>query len=307
MVAGSVRHRRASASTTCDDRTVRRRSLLLGGIGLGGAALLGCKPWVRPVAQPERASPHELATLAAVAETFLPGGDGTPGATEVGAVETLIDPAYGFDAYISELVSDLDEWCLVRHHRLFVDLPAETREVALEERMGLRGKLIKSWYAPAYEAVLALTKLAFFGGLRSRLGTSYLAFPGPSRGYAPASAAGAWAAADLPRPIARGAVSELRVDGPGAVTAARLSVYATSDDDVRAVVRIHAPGGGRHDLPLRAEAGIARIDDVALPIAGGPAEGAWRLEIAEHPGGAGQLELWSLRVRTALDDAGAPA
>jgi hypothetical protein len=266
-----------------------------------GTAAFACRPWTRPRDRPEPASPHELATLAAMADTFLPGGDGTPGAAEVNAVAVIVEPAYGVAGYISEVVSDLDEWCLVAHHGLFAQLPPERREVALEQRMGLRGRAIQSLYLPVYEGILALTKLAFFGALSNKAGTNYVGFPGASRGYAPGSAAGAYASA-APVPIARGGASELRVEGAGAVSVVRATAYVTSGDDVRATLRFHAPGGKHHDLAVRAEGGDGLVDDVLLPLAGGPAAGTWRLEIAAHAAGSGRVELWSIRLRTELDD-----
>jgi hypothetical protein len=278
---------------------MQRRAFLLGGVT--GTAAIACRPWTRPVERPEPATPHELETLAAMADAFLPGGDGTPGATEVNAVGAIIDPAYGVSGYLSEVVSDLDEWCLVAHHGLFTSLAPEQRERALEQRMGLRGRSIQSLYLPVYEGILALTKLAFFGGLSNRAGTNYIGFPGASRGYAPGSAAGAYASA-APLSIEPGRASELHVEGAGAVSVVRATAFVTSGDDVRATLRIRAPDGRHHDLPIRAEGGDGLVDDVPLPLAGGPAAGAWRLEIAAHAAGSGRLELWSLRLRTDLDD-----
>jgi len=285
---------------------VRRRAFLVGlSCGVSGAALVGCKSWMHPVDRPEIADEHELKTLAAIADTFLPGDDGTPGAHEVNALATIVDPAYGLTPYISEVVSDLDEWCLATRHLGFIGLSRADRELALEQRMGLRGKPIESWYLPVYEGILALTKLAYFGGLSNKLGTNYLAFPTASRGYAPGSAAGAWASVDRPWAIARGAGSRIRVAGAGTATQVRVSAYVTTDDDVRATLRVVAPGGGHLELPVRAAGGEQVIDDVALPATaiGGPAAGDWRLEVAALAGGSGRVELWSLALRTDLDDA----
>ncbi len=278
---------------------MRRRSFLLGGVT--GTAVVACRSWTRPIARPEPVSPHELATLAAMADTFLPGGDGAPGAAEVNAVSVIVHPAYGVNPYISEVVSDLDEWCLVAHLGVFASLSPGRREVALEQRMGLRGRAIQSLYLPVYEGILALTKLAFFGALSNKAGTNYVGFPGASRGYAPASAAGAYAST-APLPIAPGGASELTVEGAGAVSVVRATAYVTSSDDVRATLRIRAPGGAHHDLAIHAEGGDGLVDDVLLPLAGGPAAGTWRVEVAAHAAGSGRLELWSIRLRTDLDD-----
>lgn len=269
--------------------------------GVAGTAAVACRPWTRPSERVEAVRPHELETLAAMAETFLPGGGGAPGATEAGAVGAIVDPAYGVNPYISEVVSDLDEWCLAAHHALFVQLSPEQREVALEQRMGLRGRAIRSLYLPVYEGVLALTKLAFFGALSNRVGTNYVGFPGASRGYAPGSAAGAYASAEGAA-IEPGAASELVIEGAGAVSAVRATAYVTSADDVRATLRLRAPDGRHHELAISAERGDGILDDVPVPLTGGPAAGPWRLEVAARAAGSGRLELWSIRLRTDLDD-----
>jgi hypothetical protein len=279
---------------------VRRRSFLIG----SATSLAACKSWLRPSGKPEAHDEHDLKTIAAIADTFLPGDDGTPGAHEANALATIVDPAYGLAPYVSEVVSDLDEWCLATKHKGFIGLDRADRELVLEQRMGLRGKPIKSLYLPVYEGILQLAKLAYFGALTTKLGTNYLAFPTASTGYAPGSAAGAWASREAPWPIARGRVSAIKVDGAGDATMVRVSAFVTTDDDVRATIRIHAPGGGHHDLPLAAPGGEGTIDHVALPASAirGPAAGEWRLEIAQHGGGDGRFELWSLVVRTDLDD-----
>lgn len=287
---------------------MQRRAFVVGGIS--GSALIACRPWMRDAPPPGEPTEHELATLAAIAETFLPGGDGAPGARDTGALAAIVDPAYGLLPYVTRVVSDLDDWVGLTHgfHR-FVELSPGTRELVLEQRMGLHGGVITSWYLPVYEALLALTKLAFFGGLANPLGESYIGFPGSSPGYAPSSAAGAYASREPPRALAVGAASILHVTGAGTVTRARLSVLATSEAAVRATVRITTPGGRAHDLALRTAAPgdtqprTAVIADEPLPLPGGPAAGVWRLEVIAHAGAPGRLELWSLRVRTDLDDA----
>jgi len=75
-------------------------------------------------------------------------------------------------------------------------------------------------------------------------------------------------------------------------------VLAASDAAVRATLRVIAPDGRHHDLALRT--GV--LAGEALPLTGGPAAGVWRLEVVAHAGAPGRLELWSLCVRTDLDD-----
>lgn len=237
-----------------------------------------------------------------MAETFLPGGDGTPGAHDVNALATIIDPAYGVNPFISEVVSDLDDWCQIEHGGQFFELTTEHRELALEQRMGLHDRFVQSVYLPVYEGILALTKLAFFGALSNKLGTSYAGFPGPSRGYAAASAAGAYSATKTPRPVEPGIRSTIVIEGAGTVSVARVSAMITTSDDLKATLQVVAPDGRKHDLAVHASDGDALIDDLALPFAGSPAAGSWHFDVIAVAGGSGELQLWSLRLRTDLDD-----
>ena len=278
---------------------MQRRWFLL---GMGSGVLAACHPWARPSAKPEKPGPHHLETLAAMADTFLPGGDGMPGARDVGAVAVIVDPAYAVNPYISELVSDLDDWCMLSHGGKFFELTAAERTLALEERMGLRDRFVQSAYLPVYEGVLALTKIAYFGAVSSRLGTNAIGYPGPSTGYAAASAAGAYPAGDTPRPVEPGAVSELEIAGDGKIAAAHVSALVTASDYIRATLRLVAPDGKTHDVDIRTGDGHAIIEDVlAAGVTGAIAAGRWQLVVASVTGSSAQLELWSLRVRTDLD------
>jgi hypothetical protein len=272
---------------------VDRRGFL---VGLT-AALVGCRALrYRPRVDP--LDDHELATIAAIAETFVPG---TPGAHDVDAVATIVDPAYGVAPYLGELVGDLDQWCLLAHHAPFTQLAPADRERALEERMGLRGPAIQSLYRPAYDGVLALAKLAFF---MHPLGSAYAGFPGSSRGYAPASAAGAYAAT----------TPTIQIAGAGNVSHLRVLAIATAG--TRAT--LYTPSGSRHAIDSALPSGVSRaparpglaidtagtrhavaastVADTIVP-ARGPAAGDWRL-VAD----TGRVALWSLILRTDLDD-----
>ncbi|MBZ0237948.1 MAG: gluconate 2-dehydrogenase subunit 3 family protein, partial [Deltaproteobacteria bacterium] len=198
---------------------MKRRTFLWTGAIAIGTLPAGCRPWMRRVETPEPGpSDHQKATLAAMAETFIPSSDGSPGARESDALALVLDPAYPVAGYVSELVSDLDDWCYVRHFGAFVGLSPAKREQALEERMGLRGRLIASWYRPVYEGVLALAKLSFFGGLTRAVGTTFTEFPGASAGYAATSAAGVYRAdGDAVMVAGAGNVSSVRVTALGAL------------------------------------------------------------------------------------------
>ena len=244
---------------------MNRRELV---IGLG-AALAACKALRFRPNDPQPLDEHELATLAAIADTFLPG---PPSGTDVGAVAHMIEPAHGLLPYVAELVGDLDQWCLATKLLAFKGLSANDREVALEQRMGLRGKAVQSWYRAAYEGALALTKLAFCDHPH---GAAYLAFPGASRGYEPATAAGAYASR----------TPEIDIAGAGFVQTVHAGVLVDAEGAVTA--RIVAPDNRAHAFELRGTA-----VNIALALAGSPAAGRWRLD------GAPQIRHWWLRVRT---------
>jgi hypothetical protein len=263
---------------------MQRRTFLWTGAVAIGTLPAGCRPWMKRVEKPEGANDHQRATLAAMAETFIPSGDGSPGARESDALALLLDPAYPVSSYISELVGDLDDWCHVRHFSAFVALGPAMREQALEERMGMRGRLIASWYKPVYEGVLALTKLSFFGGLpRRQIGTTFLEFPGASAGYSPNSAAGVY----------RGDGAAVMVAGPGAVSSLRVTALGTGTK-----LQLVAPDGRVHTVKLAAPAGGTTLMADAQLVdgaAGTTAAGTWKLQGSD-------IRAWWLAVRTDLDE-----
>jgi hypothetical protein len=187
--------------------------------------------------------------------------------------------------YVRQVVSDVDAWCKLAHGgRRFIELPPGLRERALEERMGLRGGAIRSWYVPVYEGILALAKLSFFGALTTPVGTNFVGFPGPSTGYAAASAAGAYHA-DTPR---------IPVGGGGRVSALHVTGDVVARVRERVTLRLRAPDGSVHAV------GEAPAVDVEIPRARGiSAEGVWSIELV----GAGRLHYWSFTLRTDLDEA----
>jgi len=269
---------------------------------IGSAALVACRKWTRVASNaPEEPDEHELKVLTAIAETFLPGDDGTPGAHEVNAVASIIDPAYQVSGYLSEVVSDLDNWCLSIKGKGFLGLSRRDRERVLEQRMGLHGKLIRSLYHEVYAGMLILTKLAYFGALATPFGTNDLGFPTASRGYAPGTAAGAWASHARPWRIAPNATSTIHVEGAGATSALRVSAFAITEAELRATLRLHAPSGARHELAMTTRDGEGWLMHVDVPLVGGPAAGDWRLEVTNLVG-AGVLAHWSIVLRTDLDD-----
>ncbi|HUQ03414.1 MAG TPA: hypothetical protein VM261_13025 [Kofleriaceae bacterium] len=275
--------------------TMQRRTFLWTGAVALGTLPAGCRPWMKRVEKPEGPNDHQRATLAAMTETFIPSGDGSPGARESDALALLLDPAYPVSSYVSELVGDLDDWCYVRHFNAFVDLAPAMREQALEERMGMRGRLIASWYKPVYEGVLALAKLSFFGGLTHAIGTTFTEFPGASTGYATNSAAGVY----------RGDGAAVMVAGPGKVSSVRVTALgspaagATTAAAARGPVTLHlvGPDGRAHEIAVPPPAiSSLWLDAHAVASAiGTTAAGTWKLQ-------GGDIRAWWLSVRTDLDD-----
>jgi hypothetical protein len=264
------------------DMGMHRRTFLWTGAIAIGTLPAGCRPWMKRVEKPEGPSDHQRATLAAMAETFLPSSDGSPGARESDAITLILDPAYPVSSYISELVGDLDDWCYVRHFNAFVDLSPAMREQALEERMGLRGRLLASWYKPVYEGVLALTKLSFFGGLTRTIGMTFVEFPGPSAGYATQSAAGVY----------RADGNAVMVAGPGKVSSLRVTALGLPGK-----LTLVGPDGRTHELvaPTPAVGTLVLDAHVVASAVGTTAAGTWKLT------GSG-VRAWWLAVRTDLDE-----
>lgn len=276
------------------DMGMHRRTFLWTGAIALGTLPAGCRPWMKRVEQPEGPSDHQRATLAAMAETFIPSSEGSPGARESDAITLILDPAYPVSSYLSELVGDLDDWCYVRHFHAFVDLSPAMREQALEERMGMRGRLLASWYKPVYEGVLALTKLSFFGGLTRTIGTTFVEFPGPSAGYATLSAAGVY----------RGDGNAVMVAGPGNVSSLRVTALGTARGPGK--LQLVGPDGRTHEIvvPPPVVATLWLDAHVVASAVGATAAGTWKLTGPQPRSGGpdAAVRAWWLAVRTDLDD-----
>lgn len=178
---------------------IGRRALLQGGIAVLGAgaafsAFAALQPgeataaaWMLPNTTPETPNAHQIATIKALCDTVIPNSDGAPGAIESNAFDTINDPYYGLNPYISEMVSDIDAATYWAHGYFdqFKNRSLAQRTAILEERLGFAWWSPGSLYKDAYEGVIALTKLNYFGGLKNAVGTAYIGFPGPSAGYTP--------------------------------------------------------------------------------------------------------------------------
>lgn len=127
-------------------------------------------------------TPHTLGvvpfkrTLEALADTVVPPDDG-PGGAAVGALTLYADPFYRATAALPAVGVHLNLKALLAHRRTFPRLTLEERTAVLMacERSKLLGQ--------AYEGLIMLTKLAFYGGLVSDAGHRHIGYPGPNEGY----------------------------------------------------------------------------------------------------------------------------
>jgi hypothetical protein len=289
-----------------------RRSFLAGSGLLLSAGCLGRsggrKTWLVPDASPEHPDEHQRATLRAMADTFLPGWDGAPGADDTDALATLIDPDYGLNPYVTELCADLDDWCWLTYGAEFVKLDRGDRTRALEQRMGLRGRALRSAYQEAYQGALALTKINYYGGLLHGAGQSYIGFPGPSTGYAPDSAAGAYRCArtgvDIPNTVLAGVTCTIAVAGRGAIAQLLVDLGVTHPDPSDLRIELRSPAGTVHPL-WQQQRGPRRLRLERAPVTafrGEPAAGTYTLHLVDAVGAAaGRLDYWQLVLRTDLD------
>ncbi len=173
-------------------RTLAGSGVVMLGAAAGAGALSMTRrahgaPWILPDDDVEVPNSHEIATLRMLADTILPNSDGSPGGIESNAFDTISDPYYGINPYISEIVSDIDDAAFWAHRYFtnFKNLSLSRRTKVLEERLGQVWWSPGSLYKEAYEGVIALTKLNYYGALQNSAGTNYIGFPGPSAGYAP--------------------------------------------------------------------------------------------------------------------------
>lgn len=300
-------------------RGLSRRSFLKRG---GGVAVLGtvagtqmlsrgtaaAAAWMLPDTAQEYPDAGQLATMTAIADTIVPNWDGAPGAIESEAIQTLNDPYYGINPYISELVSDINDWAASFwvYGRSFLGLSNSERDDCIAERLGY-DTWPSSLYKDAYLGCIALTKLNYFGGLVNSVGMNYIGFPGAIDGYGPSTAAGAYQSADTPKPINDNTTvdSYINVTGAGTVKELKVTIYATHTYQGDLVVKLYAPNGSSTTLHNRTGGGIDNYIKHDLPVTafdGVTAAGWWRLSVQDAAGGdVGQLKFWSFRLRTRSD------
>jgi subtilisin-like proprotein convertase family protein len=261
-----------------------------------GVAVLSRKArgaaWMLPDTSPESPNQHQMDTLSKIADTVIPNTDG-PGAAEAGAAQVMADPFYGMNPYISEVVSDIDD----ATYWLFLDFD-DFKNQSLSERTAIvEERLDESLYSDAYEGMILLAKLAFFGGVVNTVGYTYMGYPGPSSGYwpgdiiAPSCATRWWGdfwMTGLPLAVpdnnATGVSRGLAVNGTGTVAELYVSLNISHTWRGDLVVKLISPAGTVHYLSNR-EGGSA--DNIVLDhlrvysFDGQPVVGTWKLQVAD--------------------------
>jgi len=292
-------------SVTKQKQGLTRRGFLKSGAAQAGVAVVGSatglavlsRPargaaWMLPDTSVETPDSHEMATLAKIADTVIPNTDG-PGAAEAGAANVMADPFYGMNPYISEVVSDIDAACFW----LFFNFD-DFKNVSLSERTAiLEERLDESLYSDAYEGMILLAKLAFFGGVINTVGYTYMGYPGPSNGYYPGTEVlptcgarwwGDFQMTGLPLAIpdnnATGVSRNVAVNGTGTIAELRVSLNITHTWRGDLVVKLISPAGTVHYLSNR-EGGSADniiLDHVLVTTFNGQqAVGAWKLQVSD--------------------------
>ena len=306
-----------------------RRGFLRSGAAHTGVVVLGsttglallARPargaaWMLPDTTPETPTSHQMATLAKIADTVIPNTDG-PGAAEAGAATVMADPFYGMNPYISEVVSDIDAAC----YWLFFNFD-DFKNVSLAERTAiLEERLDESLYSDAYEGMILLAKLAFFGGVINTVGYTYMGYPGPTTGYYPGTEVlpscgtrwwGDFWATGLPLSIpdnnATGIARGVAVNGTGTIVELRVSVNITHTWRGDLVVKLISPAGTVHYLSNR-EGGSADnliLNQVLVTTFNGQAAvGAWKLQVSDLASAdVGRLNSFGLHVVGQGDPAG---
>lgn len=130
-------------------------------------------------------SPHARRTMDAFADTVMPPDEDGPGGAAVGFCEVLYDPSFlevfaGFRIPLSPavrlLVADLDRRALFAARARFADATPEEQDEILARALEGRLRL-------AYEGMIALVKIVYFGGQRDTAGWDVIGYPGPSDAY----------------------------------------------------------------------------------------------------------------------------
>jgi hypothetical protein len=182
----------------------RRRLLAAGGAGALGLTSLASvaealanagaamAATAAPTSTPVPTSEAVRATVAALADTIVPGpaggGDSDPGAVEAGVIDVLYDPFYGLSGVFPVLHTDVQiatPVILARNATFDLALPYADRERVLDDRMPGWPEGGSNPTALAYSLFGVLTYLAYYGQSASDVGLEVIGLPPHSDGYWP--------------------------------------------------------------------------------------------------------------------------
>ena len=154
---------------------------LIGKEGLSSASPGGGMPAASLGLRPDQAmvpATHEEKTMAAFADTVIPGPDndpeGGPGALDTLALNMVYDRFYPFVAFAPLLTRILDQKATQVFELDFADCSFDQRTQVL---------LAVIEELPIFQMGFQFIKMAFYGGVYNEVGTDYVGFPGPSLGY----------------------------------------------------------------------------------------------------------------------------
>ncbi|MBI1747894.1 MAG: hypothetical protein HYR55_15100 [Acidobacteria bacterium] len=120
---------------------------------------------------------HSEQVLNALADTFIPNEEDSPGAVEACALEVILNPSYRFSLSLPVVITGLDGLAVLRYGRSFIELTLAQRTAIVEFKF--RVPVEREIYALA----LVLTRLSYYGAVRSDVGIRSFGYPGPSTGY----------------------------------------------------------------------------------------------------------------------------
>jgi len=273
----------------------------------GGVALLGASAATSLLAGCPSDDPNSWLdsnrrdTLNALADTALPNENGD-GGREARGLELIFDPYYESNGWIDEMMDEIDYY----YGSNFKNGSLSYRTSALNYLTTYNDP----WYASdsdgkyrtMFQGAILLTKLAWFGGVITNVGTNYLGFPGPSNRYQPSN--GSLPA--LPSPALGSASGNYYQANPLAIydnSTTNSWVYVSGGGTVRdfavtaviqhtyqgdLTVKLFSPAGTSYTLWNRSGGSSDDLYFVNMKLTtfdNQTAAGWWRLEVADWASG----------------------
>jgi hypothetical protein len=270
--------------------------------GAGGVTVLGASAASTMLAGCPSGDPnswldtYRRQTLDALADTILPNEAGDGGA-QARAIEVIFDPYYSSNGWIDEVISEADTDCNDYYGHNFKDCTLAQRTESLQWLTTYD----EPWYASdsdgkyrtAFQGMILLTKLAWFGGLVNNVGTNYLGYPGMSGGYTAAggstpavgTASGNWYQTAAVQILDNSYNNSwLYVSGTGTVREVCVTsvIQHTYQGDL--IIKLYSPAGTSYTLWNRAGGGSDDLyftNQRITTFDNQTAQGWWRLEVQD--------------------------